>query len=747
MSIMNQQGLKNTEALCTQEHLPECMAACPLHLDMRGIMSAVSKNDFDSALAIMEKTLPFPAVIAHCCDAPCTLRCKRGECGGSLEINAVERAVIEYGKPKTTAAFTPKRAKSAAVVGGGLSAYCCALELRKKGYAVELYIDGTDLSDALTPKLNMPQAALAKDLDRVEAAGVSVYSKKIDSALLGDMLERFDSVYTSDERLFGGIPDSGTLMTSEQKLFAGGHIINRREFSPIKELEDGRRAAISMDRFMQGVSLEAGREGEGAHETRLFTDISAVAHLSPVLPSCAYTEKQAVAEANRCLNCQCLNCVQGCKFLEHYKSYPRRYVREVYNNLSIAMGIRHANGMINSCMLCGQCGALCPQSLNMADVFSEARENMCETGRMPPSAHDFAMRDMEFSNSDAFFLAKHQSGTDKSEYVFFPGCQLAASSPELAEKCYDDLVQRLTGGVGIMLGCCGIIAKWAGRAESFGQAAARMREGLASLGAKKLITACPSCYSVFKEELQGVEIIGVWDILNELGLPEGCRTGSGKISVHDACTTRFDGGVQDSIRSIISKLGLKIEELPYSREKTGCCAYGGLTMYANPPLADEIAAAKISESKNDYLCYCINCRDRFAKKGKNAFHILELVYAHPLKDPPGFSQRRYNRQKLKQKYSGEAMRKNEYAPLIIGGDLKPLLEERMILEQDILETIDWCEKNGSTLYDGSDGSTVAYRRLGSVTYWVSYKKTPEGNALIRAYSHRMDITGGSAHDA
>ncbi len=56
-----------------------------------------------------------------------------------------------------------------------------------------------------------------------------------------------------------------------------------------------------------------------------------------------------------------------------------------------------------------------------------------------------------------------------SRYVFFPGCQLSASSPENVKRTYSYLTEKLEGGVGLMLRCCGAPADWAGRTEEFSE--------------------------------------------------------------------------------------------------------------------------------------------------------------------------------------------------------------------------------------------------------------------------------------
>ena len=80
-------------------------------------------------------------------------------------------------------------------------------------------------------------------------------------------------------------------------------------------------------------------------------------------------------------------------------TYPKRYVRDIYNNVGIVMGLRKANRMIDSCTLCGLCDTLCPNDLAMGEVCLEARRDMVDSGHMPASHHDFALRDMAHSRS------------------------------------------------------------------------------------------------------------------------------------------------------------------------------------------------------------------------------------------------------------------------------------------------------------------------------------------------------------
>lgn len=122
-----------------------------------------------------------------------------------------------------------------------------------------------------------------------------------------------------------------------------------------------------------------------------------------------YSKEEAIAEAARCIQCHCDECIKACPYLRHYNKFPRLLTREIYNNVSIIMGDHVMNKPINACSLCGQCKVVCPNGYDMAEVCHLARQNMVETGKRPLAPHEFALMDMMFSNNEAF-LAQFTGG-------------------------------------------------------------------------------------------------------------------------------------------------------------------------------------------------------------------------------------------------------------------------------------------------------------------------------------------------
>jgi NADPH-dependent glutamate synthase beta subunit-like oxidoreductase len=772
---MDQKSLRILEEKCIQDCAPACTAGCPAHVDVKKMTAAVGNGDVSTALEAFMRAVPFPGIISHVCDRPCEDVCIYNEIGNPIAIRAIERTCVEQGsRPDFNKLRRPQRSERVAIVGGGISGLTAAHDLARKGYRVTVYESADRLGGRLwrADRNYLPAEVIEADLAVLPDLDVEVRLGTEISVPLTELRAEFDAVYVATgagEAGVMGLPaddhgnavvDPITFSTSIDGVFAGGGLLWGPEMhSSITSISEGRRAGISIDRYLQEVSLTASRTGEGPYESCLYTDLEGVEGRPRIEighPDDGYEWYEAMLEAKRCLQCECMECVKVCQYLEDYKKYPRKYVREIYNNLSIVQGTRHANRFINSCSVCGLCAEVCPTDLDMGEVVLDARRTMVEQGRMPPSAHDFALRDMAFSNSDKFAMAKNPPGSDSSNYVLFPGCQLAASSPGQVEKLYSHLTTSLSNDqVGMMLGCCGAPANWAGRSDKFDEAINRWRQELESMGNPTIVLPCSSCFQVFKTALPDVQIVSLWELLDDKEIVPEPATGEPRtVSIHDPCTTRHETGIHDSIRRMVDKIGYEVDELEASRERTSCCSYGGHTWLANKDLSNRIVERRINESDADYVTYCAMCRDFFAAKGKRTLHILDLLFepdvdVRATRTGPGYSQRHENRARLKRHLLrdiwGETMdgdERFEEIELRMSAEVAASLDERLILIEDIQRVIEHAERTERRLVNNETGHLLAYTRPEAVTYWVEYLPTDDGAfEIFNAYSHRMEIPG------
>ena len=734
--LFTKEELEAKESLCVHEQPAYCNAACPLKLDTKAMVSAIAAGDFNKAMQLYDKITPFPHILSALCEAPCEGKCKLCALGEGVAIRELEAAASRFGEPPRKKAFLRKKAKNAAVFGVDLFSLFLAGELAKKMYPVTVYCPQESYADLMASfgellPLSVQEAtvaALAK-MDIKFEWNANIGEAFADSAMKYDIL--CASFEAAEERFPGISVDEAVMVSREHKLITG------KTEGVLGAAFGAKKAAMSADRLAQNLDPANTRGEEGPVETKLFTNLEGVQPSSRI--PCVDRDS-AVAEAGRCIQCHCDECIKGCAYLQHYNKFPRMLTREIYNNVSIIMGDHMMNKPINACSLCGQCSVLCPNGYDMAEVCHMARQNMVFTGQMPLEPHEVALMDMVLSNGEAF-LCRKQPGYEKCKYVFFPGCQATAIAPATVRAAYLDLCSRLEGGVALMLGCCGAICDWAGRYEMQEDTIQFLDEKLGELGNPTLIAGCPTC----KKQLSRHETVGIWGILEDIGLPEKAKRTDKPIAIHDACGARGDHETQSSIRRIAESLGCTVTDTAYSGDKSPCCGYGGLTQYANKEVAKKMTDKCLERSDLPYLSYCMACRDRFAREGRESMHLLELVYGTSADHCPDISAKRYNRLSLKNTLLSEVWNEEveavdlgftiEYTP-----EAEEMMDDRMILKTDVIRVLQNLKETGEAVLDGETGLCVTRARLGNVTFWVKYTETETGYLVHRAYSHRMNVT-------
>ena len=741
---ISKEEMESMVTRCVYEEAPFCSAACPLKLDVRAMLKAAAAGDFKKALQLYEKAAPFPLIVSAGCEAPCEKKCRLSERGDGIAVREIEAAVSRCGKQSRLGSiFRTKKKKTAAILGSGLFPLFLAGELEKKAYPVTVFCEQENPEDFLRCAAGfLDDEAFRLELGRLKGKDIQFsFGCRIDAAFLEEKRQCFDMVCVSESILDALLPGSTVIpelmYCEEEKLIAC------RGEGVMAAAVGAKKAALTADRLAQNLDPRSMRGTEDPFESRLYTDLDEAKALTRIPKSGdRYTEAEAAEEAKRCIQCHCEECMKSCAYLAHYKKYPGLLAREIYNNTQIIMGDHQLNKPMNACTLCGQCTAVCPNGFDMARVCASARRNMVSTDKMPLAPHEFALMDMLFSNGDAF-LSRLQPGKEQCRFVFFPGCQAAAVAPATVKAAYLDLCARLSGGVALMLGCCGAICDWAGRYEMQDSTRVFLLSELSKLGDPVIIAGCPTCRKELSE-LTGREVKGIWEILDEIGLPDGAKGMDRPAALHDACGARGDARTQETVRRLAEKLGVTLTETPYSGDRAPCCGYGGLTAYANPEVADEITQKALSRSDAPYVSYCMACRDRFARQGRESRHLLELVYGTDAGSPPDISEKRWNRLSLKNELLQELWleepkeMKLDYE-LNYTDEARKLMDGRMILTDDVIAVLDAFRENGEAIED-EDGLLVARHRVGNATFWVKFSMAGDNGYLVhRAWSHRMNV--------
>lgn len=821
---MDQHSLHEVEARCTQESPPRCRVACPFGLDVRAFLALVAEGRMLDARKLYERHVPLPGILGRICDAPCEQACLRRDLGGSIALHALESACVQSVPAQTKPLPLPPKKGRMAVLGAGLAGLVAAWDLSRKGYLVTIFHEGR-LADVLCEHYAFlrDEAAggrdpLVDDVDMLARQKVIFSEQALDAALLAEVDAAFDAVLidavaakalllaecasnnaskNSGKNFDESMVDALTRHWRTTLCVAGGlsQTPTGHTFaSASDQAGQGRQAARSMERLAGNMSLTAARDKEQGQLHTALEGVTAQARVEPA--AVLYTTEEAAAEAARCLQCSCMICVKECVYLQKYKGYPRTYARQIYNNASIVKGLHTANAMVNGCALCGQCEEVCPENFSMAELCLSARQDMVTREFMPPSAHEFALEDMQSASAGdcALLLVPGEATTkltaglatglttgqaiavDTSQHtaarLFFPGCQLAAARGSETAALYAHLresIDAVAGGTtAIYLSCCGIPAHWAGREALFAEHGQHIRMHWQHIGKPEILAACSSCLTALRVLLPEARCTSVWEKLDTLPLPASAGAACGAavhdeaLWVHDPCTARHDTAWLTAVRSLAAKCGLKTREPRLSGATTPCCGYGGLVWCAQPELAHEMSAQRAADLPGRALASCIMCRDRLAAAGTECLHLLDVLFPSGctttgVRTGPGLSARRAGRAALRKQLLRDYGGPGESAPvaayifapegearwpgLTVAPELLARLEDRHILRTDVEAAVAAIEASKVWFENTITGHRLGAHRPRRVTFWVEYGVLDAGFVLYDAYCHRMIVPG------
>lgn len=193
-------------------------------------------------------------------------------------------------------------------------------------------------------------------------------------------------------------------------------------------------------------------------------------------------------------------------------------------------------------------------------------------------------------------LAEMSAKGEAPDILFWVGC---AGS-------YDDRYKRVTKAfakilesVGVrfaVLGteetCTGDPARRAGNDFLFQMQAMNVIQTLNGYGVKKIVTACPHCFNVLKNEYP--ELGGQYEVLHhsqflqqliadgKIKMKEGGGFKGQKITYHDSCYLGRANNVYEAPRAILESLDADLVEMKRCRATGLCCGAGGGQMFKEP---------------------------------------------------------------------------------------------------------------------------------------------------------------------
>lgn len=144
--------------------------------------------------------------------------------------------------------------------------------------------------------------------------------------------------------------------------------------------------------------------------------------------------------------------------------------------------------------------------------------------------------------------------------------------------------------------CCGSVLL---RTGFFKEAQRQIEKNTEVLKGEKIITSCAGCYKTLKEDYDGLDVVHISQLLDEL-IEEGKLDFDEKemnVTYHDSCHLARHMDVFDEPRNVIESVA-NIVEMENNRENSLCCGAGGGVKSAYPEIATQMAQERISQAKD-----------------------------------------------------------------------------------------------------------------------------------------------------
>jgi prolycopene isomerase len=236
-------------AQCQWCEKPDCVAACPAHVDIPGFLRRIEIGNTIGAERVIRQQNPLAEICGTACgpDAPCQRDCYRVSFTGKpVQITELQRWVSETAADKGwSLGDNVHTAHSVAIIGAGPAALTAAYYLALSGVNVDVTTTEPSAGGRLAD-MTVPPGALERDIAGIMHTGVHLHtSARLDADVMENLYRTHDAVYIA-----GGQP----LLAS-----GGGHA-NQFRTADFKEgiatvveaVAEGRRIAAEIQKALAG---------------------------------------------------------------------------------------------------------------------------------------------------------------------------------------------------------------------------------------------------------------------------------------------------------------------------------------------------------------------------------------------------------------------------------------------------------------------------------------------------------------
>ncbi|RZN50537.1 (Fe-S)-binding protein [archaeon] len=277
------------------------------------------------------------------------------------------------------------------------------------------------------------------------------------------------------------------------------------------------------------------------------------------------------------------------------------------------------------CTRCGVCNDVCPVDIDIYNIVQYERSLLAKQGREPDKTKHitnniltkYNPKGLDNEERESMWVTDDLEFSDDSSLGYMAGCWVAFKNPHIAQ----DTVRLLnTSGVKPRLipdeRCCGLFVIDNGHLEEARDYAKSYTDYLESLGIKRLLVSCPSCYNVLnnlypglyrKPKYEVVHAIAYFKELYDAGKLDFNNMGE-KVMIKDACPMKDH---YDMARELLDAAGYSVFD-PFDK-KGFCCGAPAGVKPNYPEISNAIGKYSLDKrgDATSVVTYCPFCMHHF----------------------------------------------------------------------------------------------------------------------------------------
>ncbi|MGQ7869548.1 FAD-dependent oxidoreductase [Sunxiuqinia sp. sy24] len=371
--------------LLLSEHVGDCEAPCqlicPAHMNIPLMNRLIAAGSHAKAIEVVKRDIALPSILGRICPAPCEAGCRRKQLDEPVSICLLKgfAADQELDKEVVPIQQEPKTGRKVAIIGAGPAGLAAALYLNKAGHQVVISEKkekaGGDLLQIEEEIL--PAKVMEAELTAILNSDIQInYNSEVGKPELEKLQQAYDAVVLAvganpemlqqlelEQSKTGIQVDKTTYQTSMKKVFAIGNTLRPSKLA-VRSVGQGKELAWVLNEWFETKELKGypsrfnskfGKLSKPEFDEYLKESVDEKRWQANRGKAIGFTKEEAVAEAKRCLHCDCRN-PESCKLRELSDRYGAEQKRFQYDERFVVQKEFAPQNIVYESAKCIKCG-------------------------------------------------------------------------------------------------------------------------------------------------------------------------------------------------------------------------------------------------------------------------------------------------------------------------------------------------------------------------------------------------------